>query len=48
MMETIIVPCILHAFPLEDAWYYDGLHPNEKGYERFADMVEAAWRIKER
>ena len=37
-----------HAFPLEDAWYYDGLHPNEKGYERFADMAEAAWRIKER
>ena len=36
------------AFPLEDAWYYDGLHPNEKGYERFADMAEAAWRIKER
>ena len=37
-----------HAFPLEDAWYYDGLHPNEKGYERFADMAEAAWRIKDR
>ena len=37
-----------HAFPLEDAWYYDGLHPNEKGYERFADMAEAAWMIKER
>ena len=37
-----------HAFPLEDAWYYDGLHPNEKGYKRFADMAEAAWGIKER
>lgn len=36
------------AFPLEEAWYYDGLHPNGKGYERFADMAEAAWRIKER
>lgn len=36
------------AFPLEDGWYYDGLHPNGKGYERFADMAEAAWRIKER
>lgn len=36
------------AFPLEDGWYYDGLHPNEKGYERFADMAEAAWRIKEK
>lgn len=36
------------AFSLEEAWYYDGLHPNEKGYERFADMAEAAWRIKER
>lgn len=37
-----------HAFPLEDAWYYDGLHPNEKGYERFAELAEKAWSIKQR
>ena len=36
------------AFPLEDGWYYDGLHPNGKGYALFADMAEAAWRIQER
>lgn len=36
------------AFPLEEAWYYDGLHPNGKGYERFAELAEKAWSIKQR
>lgn len=31
------------AFPLDDAWYYDGLHPNGKGYERFAELAEKVW-----
>ena len=36
------------AFPLEDGWYYDGLHPNGKGYERFTELTEKALRIKQR
>ena len=36
------------AFPPEDGWYYDGLHPNGKGYERFAELAEAAWSNKQR
>lgn len=28
------------AFPLEDAWYSDGLHPNQKGYAKMADAAE--------
>ena len=36
------------AFPLEDGWYYDGLHPNGKGYEHFAELAEKAWSIKQR
>ena len=27
------------AFPLDNAWYSDGIHPNEKGYSRFADIA---------
>ena len=26
------------AFPLDNAWYSDGIHPNEKGYSRFAEI----------
>ncbi len=32
------------AFPAEDAWYADGLHPNGKGYEKMADMAAALWK----
>ncbi len=32
------------AFPAEDAWYSDGLHPNGKGYEKMADMAIALWK----
>ena len=32
------------AFPAEDAWYADGLHPNGKGYEKMADMAIALWK----
>ncbi len=28
------------SFPPTDSWYTDGLHPNEKGYLRFADCAE--------
>lgn len=28
------------SFPLDDAWYSDGIHPNDKGYRRFADIAE--------
>lgn len=31
------------AFLLDDAWYYDGLHPNGKGYQRFAELAEHVW-----
>lgn len=31
------------AFPLEDTWYADGLHPNEKGYARMAQLAEQVW-----
>ena len=34
-----------HAFPLSDAWYTDGLHPNGKGYEK---MAEAARSVLEK
>lgn len=27
------------AFPLDNAWYSDGIHPNEKGYSRFAEIA---------
>lgn len=27
------------AFPLDNAWYSDGIHPNEKGYSKFADIA---------
>ncbi len=32
------------AFPAEDIWYSDGLHPNGKGYEKMADMAIALWK----
>ncbi len=32
------------AFPAEDAWYADGLHPNGKGYEKMADIAIALWK----
>ncbi len=32
------------AFPAEDTWYADGLHPNGKGYEKMADMAAALWK----
>lgn len=31
------------AFPLDDAWYFDGVHPNAKGYEAMADVAEQVW-----
>ena len=31
------------AFPLEDTWYSDGLHPNGKGYARMAKLAEKVW-----
>ena len=31
------------AFPLEDTWYSDGLHPNGKGYGRMAKLAERVW-----
>ena len=27
------------AFPLDNTWYSDGIHPNEKGYSKFADIT---------
>ena len=27
------------AFPLDNSWYSDGIHPNEKGYSKFADIA---------
>lgn len=24
---------------LDNAWYSDGIHPNEKGYSKFADIA---------
>lgn len=27
------------TFPLDNTWYSDGIHPNEKGYSKFADIA---------
>ena len=35
------------AFPLEDTWYSDGLHPNGKGYGRMALIAERVWNNSE-
>lgn len=33
------------AFPVEDAWYVDGVHPNEKGHLKLADAAEKVIKI---
>lgn len=45
LATTCHLPCIdfSKAFPLDDAWYSDGLHPNEKGYEKMAELAEKVW-----
>ena len=39
------LPCIdfSKAFPVNDTWYSDGLHPNGKGYEKMAELAEKVW-----
>lgn len=32
------------AFPPEQKWYSDGVHPNREGYERMALLAEKVWR----
>ena len=36
-----------NAFPLEDTWYSDGLHPNGKGYSQMALAAERVWKNSE-
>ncbi len=35
------------AFPLDDVWYSDGLHPNERGYREMALLAERVWKHSE-
>ena len=42
--ENILCLDFAKAFPEEDAWYADGLHPNGKGYERMADLAVSLWQ----
>lgn len=32
------------AFPPEQKWYSDGVHPNREGHERMALLAEKVWR----
>lgn len=32
------------AFPSDDTWYIDGVHPNENGHLKFADSAEKIFR----
>lgn len=44
LAESLSLPVLdfQKALPLDDAFYTDGLHPNAKGYERFAETA-AQW-----
>lgn len=32
------------AFPFDNAFYSDGIHPSTKGYEKFAETAEEVWK----
>ena len=45
MAENMGLLCIdfSHAFPPDDAWYSDGIHPNKRGYEKMAEAAMNVW-----